>query len=136
MMDEVTDSNNSQCSVATTFIGFFAGLFATSLIVNFFMVTVLVTIVCKIRKLQQNTGEDYREREKNLYIAKVSNVMWSDAAPEYGQENERSTDLEDLSMSVTSQDKMKDFQIEENSFDNPHYEHVQSAKKTVRFTSV
>ena len=139
-MDVVVDSDNSQteCSAAVTFIGFFAGLFATSLIINFFMVIALVTIVCKMRKGQHTTGEYYTERAKNLYITKASNVMWSEEAPEYGQElqSERSTDLEDLSTSITSQDMLKDCQSEKDSIDNLHYEQTRSAKKTVRFTSV
>ena len=136
MMDEVVDN---QCSATITFIAFFAGLFATSLIINFFMVIALVTIVCKLRKRQQAGEYSYSsvtERTKDLYITKASNAMWSDEAPEYGHESERSTDLEDLSTSITSQDKWKDYQNEENSVDNPHYEQAQSAKKTVRFTSV
>jgi ABC-type transport system involved in cytochrome bd biosynthesis fused ATPase/permease subunit len=131
-MDEVADS----CSAAITFIAFFAGLFATSLIINFFMVTALVTIVFKLRK-RQHVGEYSTERVKNLYTTKVSNAMWSDEAPEYGHESERSTDLEDLSTSITSQDRLKDCQrSRENSMDNPHYEETRSVKKTVRFTSV
>ena len=135
-MDEVVDN---QCSATITFIAFFAGLFATSLIINFFMVIALVTIVCKLRKRQQAGEYNYStvtETTKDLYITKASNAMWSDEAPEYGHESERSTDLEDLSTSITSQDKLKDYQNEGNSVDNPHYEQVQSAKKTVRFTSV
>lgn len=139
MMDNIVDSNNNQCSATITFIAFFAGLFATSLIINFFMVIALVTIICKLRK-RQHEGEycTVTERAKNLYITKASNAMWSDEAPEYGHESERSTDLEDLSTSITSQDKLKDYQSEENSIDNPgpYYEQAQSAKKTVRFTSV
>ena len=136
MMDEVDDSYSSQCPDAITFIAFFAGLFATSLIVNFAMVVALITIVCKMKKRQHSMGEYYTERAKSQYITKASNIMWSDEAPEYCHESERSTDLEDFSTSITSQDKLKDFQSEANSIDNPHYEQVQSAKKTVRFTSV
>ena len=137
-MDEVDGGYmySSQCQDAITFIAFFAGLFATSLIINFAMVVALVTIVCKMRKRLYTMGEYYTERAKNQYITKASNVMWSDEAPEYCHESERSTDLEDLSMSISSQDKLKDFQSGKNSVENPHYEQVQSAKKTVRFTSV
>lgn len=132
MMDEVADS----CSATITFIAFFAGLFVTSLIINFFMVTALITIVFKLRK-RQHVGEYCTERARNMYITKASNAMWSDEAPEYGQESERSTDLEDLSTSITSQDMLKDFQrSRENSVDNPYYKETRSAKKTVRFTSV
>ena len=131
------DSDTSQCPTAITFIAFFAGLFATSLIINFAMVAALVTIVCKMRK-KRHTGEYYTDRAKNLYLTKASNnIMWSDEAPEYSHDHERSFDLEDSAQSTTSQDKpLKDSESGKNSIGNPHYEHVQLAKKTVRFTSV
>ena len=134
-MDDIDGSYSSHCPDAITFIAFFAGLFTTSLIINFAMVVALITIVCKMRKRQHSMREYYTEKAKNQYITKASNIMWSDEAPEYCHESERSTDLEDLSMSITSQDKL-DFQSEVNSINNPHYEQAKSAKKTVRFTSV
>ena len=131
------DDSQTECTDAITFIGFFAGLFVTSLIINFAMVAALVTIVCKMRK-RQHVGEYCTGRVNNLYIAKASNFMWSDEAPEYGQESERSTNLEDFSTSITSQDMLKERNVQsgKNSVENPHNEQVQSAKKTVRFTSV
>ena len=83
-------------------------------------------------------GEYYTGTAKNLYTEKASNVMWSDEAPEYSHQSDRSTDSEDFSMSTTTQDMLKDtnFLSGKNSVNNPCYEQVQSAKKAVRFTSV
>lgn len=129
-MDAMSDNSGGlQCPTAIIFIGFFAGLFATSLVFNFVVVSALVVIVWRWRK-RDHLGTHYTtKRSKNSYIIGEYNAMWSDKAPEYSRDIDEERSLEDTSHEVNASEG-DDSKL---NVENPHYA---SVKKTVRFTSV
>lgn len=138
-MDAIADDSSSNlCSSAVTFIASFATLFIISLIMNFVVVSILVAMVCRERKREQEESYVSSKKSRNLYTLEHANMMWSDEAPRYIQEVERSLDeQENVSESQTSEesDKLED---DGGQMKNPHYVSIDKipAKKTVRFTPV